>query len=341
MKIREITRVAALSAALVIGQGQLAHAKDEQNYLLATATSGGTFYSVGVALATLVKVKLQASEKIGMSAMNSAGSGENIALMRDGQAQFSILQGLYGSYAAHGNGPLEGQGVQKNLRSIARLWPNVEHFMLPTRLVKTGTISDVEAAKGQGAALGKRNSGALGSNETILKNLGFNAESDFNLFYAGFTPAIEALQNDKVVLASTPGGAPVSAVTTAYATIGAGNVTVLDFTDEQLKTADGGLELWTRYVVPAGTYPGQKKDIQTIAQPNLLAVNADVPEETVYLITKAIYENLSFLQGIHPATKAMSIENAISGLPLPLHSGAVRYYEEVGVKIPDRLRPAK
>ena len=69
------------------------------DYLLATASTGGTYYPVGVALSTLVKVKLQPTDKINMSAINSAGSGENIKLLRDNESQFAILQGLYGAYA--------------------------------------------------------------------------------------------------------------------------------------------------------------------------------------------------------------------------------------------------
>ena len=80
------------------------------DYLLATASTGGTYYPVGVALSTLVKVKLQPTQKINMSAINSAGSGENIKLLRENEAQFAILQGLYGSYAWNGTGPLEKDG---------------------------------------------------------------------------------------------------------------------------------------------------------------------------------------------------------------------------------------
>ena len=68
-----------------------------------------------------------------------------------------------------------------------------------------------------------------------------------------------------------------------------------------------------------------------------MATHADLPEENVYQITKAIYENLPFLQAIHPATRAMAIERAIAGLPLPLHPGAARYYTEIGIEIPARL----
>jgi TRAP transporter TAXI family solute receptor len=116
-----------------------------------------------------------------------------------------------------------------------------------------------------------------------------------------------------------------------------GKFTILDVTEEQRMKMDGGRNLWVPYTIAAGTYPGQDKDINTIAQPNFLAVNADVDENHVYMLTKTMYENLPFLQAIHPATKAMAIEKAMAGLPVPLHPGAQRYYEEVGLEIPEFL----
>ncbi len=77
--------------------------------------------------------------------------------------------------------------------------------------------------------------------------------------------------------------------------------------------------------------------IFTLSLTNLLVVTKDTPTETVYLLTKTIYENLPFLNTVHKATKAMSLEKAIDGLPMPLHPGAVKYYREKGIKIPDRL----
>ena len=90
--------------------------------------------------------------------------------------------------------------------------------------------------------------------------------------------------------------------------------------------------------IAAGTYPGLDKDVNTIAQPNFLAVNATVDENHVYLLTKTMYENLPFLQAIHPATKAMAVESAMAGLPVPLHPGAQRYYEEMGLDVPEHLK---
>ncbi len=216
------------------------------------------------------------------------------------------------------------------------LWQNVEHFTILSSKAKTGTISDMADLKGERLSLGKKNSGTIGSNTVILGNLGIDINKDYDLIHVGYGPSADALQNGQIVAMGTPAGVPASAVTRALASMG-DKATLLSFTDEQAKKADGGLGLWTPYRIPAGAYPGLKKDVMTIAQPNFLAVRKDVDEETVYLITKTIYENLPFLNAIHKATKAMSTEKAIAGLPMPLHPGAARYYKEIGMTIPDNL----
>jgi TRAP transporter TAXI family solute receptor len=313
-----------------------AQALEERNYLLATASTGGTYYPVGVAISTLTKVKLQPTMKIGMSAINSAGSGENVKLLRENEAQFAILQGLFGYYAWNGKGPLAQEGPQKELRAVTMLWQNVEQFTALSSKVKTGTISDMALLKGDRVSLGKKNSGTIGSNTTLLGNLGIDAEKDYELAYVGYGPSADALQNGQIVAMSTPAGVPTGAVTRVMAAMG-GKAQLLNFTDEQMTKADGGLNLWTRYLIPAGTYPNQDKDVNTIAQPNFLAVRADLDEEAVYLITKTIYENLPFLNAIHKATKVMAVEKALAGLPMPVHPGALKYYQEVGLTIPDHL----
>ncbi len=325
-------------AAVAVGffcTGNL-HAADGKNYLLATASTGGTYYPVGVAISTLTKVKLQPKKKIGMSAINSAGSGENVKLLRENEAQFAILQGLYGYYAWNGKGPIAQDGPQKDLRAVSMLWQNVEHFTVLSSKAKTGTIADMADLKGERLSLGKKNSGTIGSNTVILKNLGLDAAKDYDLIHVGYGPSADALQNGQIAGMSTPAGVPASAVTRAVASMG-DKVTLLGFTEEQAKKADGGLGLWTPFVIPAGAYPGTTKDITTIAQPNFLAVRSDIDEETVYQITKTLYENLPFLNAIHKATKAMAPEKAMAGLPMPLHPGAARYYREIGMDIPETL----
>ena len=309
----------------------------DRAYILTTASTGGTYYPVGVALATLVKIQLQPKQKIGMSAINSAGSGENVKLLREDEAQFGILQGLYGYFAKTGSGPLKNDGPQERLRSVTMLWPNVEHFVINSEFAKTGTATDFQNIKGKVAGLGKKNSGTLGSNKVLLGNLGLDIDKDFELFHQGYGPSADALANGKVQGISTPAGDPVSAIAKLFASKG-DKVTILQFPPELAKKADGGMGLWVPYEIAGGTYPGLDKKIHTIAQPNFLAVRDSVNEDDVYLITKTIYANLKFLSSIHKATSKMSLDKALAGLPIKLHPGALRFYEEAGVKIPASLK---
>ncbi|OOE45192.1 TAXI family TRAP transporter solute-binding subunit, partial [Salinivibrio kushneri] len=218
---------------------------------------------------------------------------------------------------------------------VSMLWQNVEHFIVRSELAETGTVSDLNNLAGEKFSIGKKNSGTENSGRQIMKGLGVEPES-FNLAYMGYGGSASALQNGTIDGMNTPAGVPVGAVTQAFAALG-NDISILSFTDEQIKAANGKYNLWTKYEIPANTYPELDKPVTTIAQPNFLAVRKDLSDEDVYQLTKAIYENLSFLQGIHKATKAMAIEKAIAGLPVPLHPGAARYYQEVGIDIPSEL----
>ncbi len=303
------------------------------NYVMGTATTGGTYYPVGVALSTLIKVRLEPKTHISLSAISSAGSGENLKLMDEDQIQFGILQGLYGAWAWKGTGPVPK--AYKNLRSVSMLWQNVEHFVVRNSIVKTGTMADMTNLYDHSFSIGARNSGTEGSGRYILGQLGIDLDK-MDLAYLGYGPSADALQNGNIDGMNIPAGVPASAVTRAYANLGK-EITTLNVTADELTRINSEFELWTPYDIPADTYPNQSKVIHTIAQPNILAVRADVPEEDVYQITKTMYENLPFLNNIHPATKAMALEKAIAGLPMPLHPGAARFYREQGLKIPDRL----
>ena len=326
----KMLKALVLGASLVASNGLHAESAD---YVLNTASTGGTYHPVGTAISTLSKIKLLPKQKFSLTAVNSAGSGANVQALSAGTADFAILQGLYGSYAVTGTGPITEP--QTNLRSVTMLWQNVEQFVVPTDKATTGTVSDLTSLKVMSVGMGEENSGTMGSNEVLLSGLGLALE-DFTLVSAGYGPTADALANGQAVAAGIPSGPPTGAITKLMAS-NEGKFTILDVTTQEAAAMDGGRNLWTPYTIAAGTYPGQAKDVNTIAQPNFLAVNASVDEEHVYLLTKTMFENLPFLQSIHPATKAMAVEKAMAGLPAPLHPGAARYYTEMGLDIPEQL----
>ncbi len=324
-----------ITAALVFGMVTALPitAANANDYILNTASTGGTYHPVGTAIATLSKIKLLPKEKFSLTAVNSAGSGANVQAMAANTAQFAIVQGLFGAYAATGTGPVTEK--QENMRSVTMLWQNVEQFVLANEHVKSGTASDFLGLTGETFALGKENSGTLGSNKVLLGGLGADLDG-MKMLFAGYGPSADAMANGQAAGAGMPSGPPTSAITKLMST-NSDKFTILNVTPEEAEKMDGGRKLWVPYTIAAGTYPGQTADIETIAQPNFLAVNADVDENHVYLLTKTIYENLPFLNAIHKATLAMDVNKAMGGLPVPLHPGAIKYYKEVGLEIPAHL----
>ncbi len=310
-----------------------------QVYLLATATTGGTFYPVGVALATLTRQILEPEHALALAAISSAGSEENLRLMRSGEAPFAILQGLYGARAWAGEGRSTDEPPFAELRSVTALWPNVEHFLIRQRFVDDGTLSDLAALAGRRFSIGARFSGTEGSNRHILQALGLDPDQDFGLVFQGYGASADAFQNQLIDGMNTPAGVPVGAVTRTMAAA-RGDAVLLSVSEPQLAAINARYPgLWRFFDLPADTYPNQPEPVRTIAQANLLAVTADVPDDHVYKVLETLYEHLGYLHAFHAATRAMRLDGALDGLPVPLHPGAVRFYRERGLEIPIRLLP--
>ncbi len=305
--------------------------------ILATATTGGTYYPVGVGIATLTTRELEPTHGISMTAISSAGSGENIQLLKNREADLAIIQSLFGAMAWQGSGRYQG-APQSFLRSVTVLWDNVEHFVVRAKYAKTGDMTDMRELHQKNFSIGRRGSGTELSGRVILEALEFRPERDFRLKYLGYTPSAQALQNGRLAGMNIPAGPPAGAIIQAIAALGAEEVRILEFTDDQLEAVNRTYPVWRRAVLEAGTYPGQERDLRTIAQPNILVVHQGVPEEVVYALVKNLFAHLAYLGQVHQAAATMAPERAVAGLSLPLHAGALKFYREMGWDVPDHLR---
>ena len=122
-----VVGIFALMMALPGGMAQAA--KKKVSLIIATATTGGTYYPIGVGMASLWSIKLADKYGIMVQSITSAGSGENINMLKGKEVELAILQGLFGKMAWKGIGIYKGK-PNKELRTITMLWPNVEHFVI-------------------------------------------------------------------------------------------------------------------------------------------------------------------------------------------------------------------
>jgi len=311
----------------------------KEKYIIATASTGGTFYPVGVGLAKILSLNLSEKNGINFSAISSTGSLDNIKMLANKEADFAIIQGLFGLMAWQGE-YIYLNNAQENLRSISMLWHNVEHFTVLKEVATSGMIHDLKNLYGQNFSITENDSGSKISAELIMDSLGIDY-GKMHLQYLGYNQSAVALQQGKIKGMNTPAGAPVSAVSRVYSSMGPLKVSLLEFSDDDLAKIQQRYPIWSRYTIKANTYPRQTKEIQTIAQPNLLITSADTPDAIVYALTKTMYENLAFLNSVNKGTMSISLEKATDGLPIPLHPGAIQYYKEMGLTIPQHLLHVK
>ncbi len=327
-----VSLLIGLGFAFTIGE-TLAQDRDgaKISLLMVTGMPGGTCYQVGLGMASLWTTKLREAG-IRVSAAHSEGSRENIEAIRISDADLILAEQFLCSMAFHGSGIYKGQSLPE-LRSITNLWPDVTHLLIHPDMLESGTIQDLQ---GLTLATGPSDSGNKYTTQMLLKSIK-NMRRPVNLRFMSNMAAAEAFRRGTVQALDLTGGAPIPLITTLCTEPGP-NLRFLDITASQLEAfRASGWEHMFRYVVAPGTYPGQERPINTMAQMNVLAVTSTLNSEVVYALTKTLYENLDYLARVHPACRGMSLKNAITGLNTPLHRGAIRYYREQGLEIPAHL----
>ena len=307
----------------------IAHAEDRNSYVLATGSTAGGYHRAGVALSTLIKLNILPEAGIDLTPINTSGPSANVRALQADEAQFALVEGLVGYFARRGSGAFTKDGRQHRLRAVAALWPRIEHFVIPKSSVESGTIDDFLGLKGSKVSLGQHDTATIASNWVLMANLGIDIEEQYDLSFLGHRASARALIERDILGMGIQGQLPWGPVEEALTGLD-GEAQILEFTEEQARRADRGFGVWRRFHVPAETYSGQRDALWTIAQSNFLAVRDDVPEEIVYRITKAIFDDLQTLRGIDVTMEAISLERALDSLPVALHPGAKRYFQEVG-----------
>ncbi|HBM42419.1 MAG TPA: C4-dicarboxylate ABC transporter substrate-binding protein, partial [Halomonas sp.] len=151
-----------------------------------------------------------------------------------------------------------------------------------------------------------------------------------------FNETADAIRDGDIDAGFWSVGPPTSSILNLAATR---DIRLIGLSDEEIANAQEVEAVFAPYELAAGMYDGMDEAVQTIGIPNVLVVNADMDEELAYQLTQLLFENTDELIAVHPAANDTTIEFTMSSTPVPLHPGALRYFEEVGAEIPDRLRP--
>ena len=285
-----------------------------------TGTTTGVFYPLGALLAT----HWTNDAGVQVTSQGSNGSVENLKLMQKDQADmaFSTVNIIWEAY--NGENSFEG-GAYDDIRIMANLYPNVSHIIA----LDDSGIESVEDISGKSFVLGAAGSATELESKLILESHGVDI-GKVNENYVGFTEAVDLMRNKQAQAVNIYTGVPASAATELISTV---DSRVLSMTEEGIANMTSDDYPWNfEYVIEKGTYDGQEEEIRTVGQYSSIAVDANLDEETVYEMTKSLWENLDKLAEGHAVVKQFKPEDAVQGTAdVPLHPGAERYYKEIGV----------
>ncbi len=310
--------VGLATATIVAFAPAAARAQDFINVL--TGGTSGVYYPLGVALSKIYGDKIK---NVRPTVQATKASVENLQLLQ--QAKGEIAFTLGDSLAAAWKGDEEAgfKSPLKKLRGITAIYPNYVQIVAS----KDSGIKTLADLKGKRLSVGAPKSGTELNARAILAAAGMSYKDLGKIEYLPFAESVELMKNRQLDATLQSAGLGVASLRDLATSV---EITVVEVPAAVVEKAGAP---FVTASIPANTYNGQAAAVPAAAVLNYLVTHEGMKEETVYEMTKAIYENLGDLGAAHAAARAIKLEGALEGMPIPLHPGAARYFKEKGLKV--------
>lgn len=317
-----------LSAAIfAVAMGVTLPAAAQTQLSIATGGTGGVYYPMGGGLAEIINNRI---DGYSATAEVTGASVENMGLIATGDADLAIALADTVEQAYSGTGRFEGQQLPM-VRGLASMYANMVQIVA----LDSSGVTSLSDLRGRRVSVGAPGSGTEVNAEQILTANGISYE-DIDEQRLNFNETADALANGDIDVGFWSVGAPTSSILNLATTQ---SIHVIPLTEDEMTAAIGANPVFARTQLAGGTYTGVDEAVAVVGVPNVLVVSAEMDDDLAYAITKAMFDNIADLQAVHPAANETTVEFTLSATPVPLHPGAIRYFEEIGATIPDRLRP--
>ncbi|MEM9147595.1 MAG: TAXI family TRAP transporter solute-binding subunit [Pseudomonadota bacterium] len=329
----KLKTLAAPLVAVAIGAGMVgaAAAQDMKFWRIGTGGAGGTYFPIGGLIANAISnppgsrpcdkggscgvpglVAIAVSTNASVANVNAINAGQLDAGLAGAQ---SVTQGY------EGKGKFDGNPKEK-IRVIANLYPEDMHLVTP----KGSTLSSLKDLAGKRVGVAAAGSGTQVSVRMILEHYDIKADE----YELGLSQSAQRLADGQLDAFFYAGGTPFAALIQLGSTKG---FELYTFSDDERKEINAIIPYYVESMIPAGTYETITYDVPTVAVNGQLITSADQPDDLVYDITKALWnENTrKLLDKGHAKGKAIRAETALKGVLIPLHPGAEKFYKEAGL----------
>ncbi|MCF3972951.1 TAXI family TRAP transporter solute-binding subunit [Paracoccus salsus] len=318
-KLKSILLTTAFAA------GATAAAAQEDRFItIGTGGQTGVYYVVGQSICRLVNRDTETTG-IKCTAPSTGGSVANVNAIKSGDMTMGVAQSDIQYHAYNGSSEeFEGDKKFDNLRAVFSVHP--EPFTVVAR--KDANIASFDDLKGKRVNVGNPGSGQLATMEVVLNAKGWSM-GDFSLA-SQLKPAEQsaALGDNKVDAIVYTVGHPNGSIQEATSTVEANLVPV---TGEEIDKLIEENPYYAKATIPGGMYAGTDEDTETFGVKATFVTSADVPDDMVYEVVKAVFDNFDRFKGLHPAFGNLEPEAMVTeGNSAPLHPGAEKYYKEKG-----------
>ncbi len=315
MTISTILKGAAAATALV-ATPLAANAQEFINIL--TGGTSGVYYPLGVGLSNIYGENIEGART---QVQSTKASVENMNLLQDGRGELAFALGDTVAMAWEGNADAGFTAPLDQIRGIAAIYPN---YIQVVASAESG-ITEFADLAGKGLSVGAPASGTELNARAIFGAMGMSYDDLGKTEYLPFAESVELIKNRQLDATLQSAGLGVASIRDLASSIDINVVAIPTETAESLGAP------YIAATIPAGTYDGQEEDVSTVAVSNYLVTHAGVSDDLAYQMTKLLYENLDTLEANHMAAADIKIENALEGMPIPLHPGSERYYREQGM----------
>ena len=306
---------AVLASSILVGSPAV---RAEQFVNVLTGGTSGVYYPLGVALA---KIYSDAIPDARTSVQATKASVENLNLLQQGKGEIAFTLGDSLVLAYKGDAEAGFSAPLDKLRGIAGIYPN---YVQVVATADSG-IKSLADLKGKRLSVGAAKSGTELNARAILKAAGLTYDDLGKVEYLPFAESVDLMKNRQLDATLQSAGLGVASIRDLAASV---PIVIVPVPGDLVQQIGAPYQPAT---VPAGTYTGQDGDVPTAAVENFLVTQSEVSDDLAYGMTKPLWEHLDELGSAHAAAKAIARERALTGMPVPLHPGAERYYREQGM----------
>jgi len=315
-----ISAIAATAAMLV----PVSSVQAQQKFMtIGTGGVTGVYYAAGGAICRLVN-KDRSKHGFRCSVESTGGSVVNINTIKAGELDFGVAQSDVQYNAVNGAKQFEKDGKHSDMRAVFSIHP--EPFTVLSR--KEANIAKFEDLSGKRFNVGNPGSGTRAALEQLIEGMKWKL-SNFGL--ASELKADEhgaALCDNKIDAFFYGVGHPSANIQDPITTCGAKLVPLTGAAVDKLVKENS---YYAKVNIPGGLYAGHPNPTPTYGVLASFVTSAKVSDDTVYTLTKAVFENFEEFKKLHPAFGALDPKSMIKdGLSAPLHPGALKYYKEKG-----------